>query len=264
MRKSPGSLALVLAGTVALAGCTSPMGRIALREGHRVDPALLAVPANPDLVSGKQALSAGNYGAAIAALRLARLDPACAAEATNGLAVAYAGIGRDDLAERYFRQAVAMAPDDRRFAANLARFTQGRETQLAAAAPPAPPPAPVVPQLKAGLHVAAVGTSTAVTFSAAPNAAQRPATTTSPRITVAVAPPVKVLRVTPGQPELAAASPVKSGPVKSGPVKAGAPARLTVLVPRPALVVTPPRMALATLGWRPVINRAVRDVSEFD
>ncbi|MCZ8325373.1 MAG: hypothetical protein O9283_08945 [Sphingomonadaceae bacterium] len=259
MRKSPGSLALVLAGTVALAGCTSPMGRIALREGHRVDPALLAVPANPDLVSGKQALSAGNYGAAIAALRLARLDPASAAEATNGLAVAYAGIGRDDLAERYFRQAVAMAPDDRRFAANLARFTQDRETQLAAAEPPAPPPAPVVPQLKAGLHVAAAGGNKTITVSGAPVAAQRPATAAAPRIAVVAPPPVKVVRVTPGQPELAAA-----GPVKAGPVKAGAPARLTVLAPRPALVAAPPRMALATLGWRPVINRAVRDVGEFD
>lgn len=264
MRKSPGSLApgslaLVLAASAALAGCTSPMGRIALREGHRVDPALLAVPANPDLVSGKQALSAGNYGAAIAALRLARLDPASAAEATNGLGVAYAGIGRADLAERYFRQAVAMAPDDRRFAANLARFTRAQEVQLAAAAQPAPPPAPVVPQLKAGLHVAAVGTSKAVTVSAAPAAAQRPATAAAPRIAVVAPPPVKVVRVTPGQPELAAA-----GPVKSGPVKAGAPARLTVLAPRPALVAAPPRMAQATLGWRPVINRAVRDFGALD
>ncbi len=254
MRKFPGSLALVLATSAALAGCASPLGRIALREGHRVDPALLAVPANPDLVSGKQVLSAGNYGAAIAALRLARLDPASAAEATNGLAVAYAGIGRDDLAERYFRQAVALAPEDRRFAANLARFTQVHEAQLAAAAPPAPPPAPIEQKLKAGLHVAAAGGNKTITVSAAPVAAQRPATAAAARIAIAAAPPVKVVRVTPGQPALAAA----------GPVKAGAPARLTVLAPRPALVAAPPRMALATLGWRPVMNRAVRDFGELD
>ena len=158
MSKTLRNLALVALASVAVAGCASPLGRIAMRSGPQPDPALLAPPVNPDLIEGRKALATGNYGAAIAALRLARLDPDSAAEATNGLGVAYARIGRDDLAERYFRQAIVLAPQDRRFAANLDRFYQVRDARLARLAQAAPKPvAPVMPTMQAGIRVAVGG-----------------------------------------------------------------------------------------------------------
>src|SRR3546814_9961813 len=45
-----------------------------------------------------------------------------AAEAYNGLGVAYAKLGRADLAERYFKMALSMDGTNPRFAANLDRF----------------------------------------------------------------------------------------------------------------------------------------------
>ena len=200
---------------------------------------------------GKRALADGQYGAAVAALRLARLDPGCAAEATNGLGVAYAQLGRDDLAERYFREAVAMDPQDRRFTANLARFEQARAVQLAAH--PAPPPvAAPAPQLKAGLRVASGGGSKAVT--------------------VGGTAPVRPLRVAPP-------SPVKVGAVASRSAGAATPAavtvdpapapsaRLTVVSPRPIAPTLPGASATRSrlaLAWQPPIHRTFAEPVELD
>lgn len=74
------------------------------------------------LDAGRQALANDNFGAAIAVFREARLRSETAAEAYNGMAIAYSRIGRPDLAERFFRQAIANAPDDRRYYRNLARL----------------------------------------------------------------------------------------------------------------------------------------------
>src|SRR3546814_14347739 len=67
-------------------------------------------------------LRAGHPANAIQQFRLAALDPGSAAEAFNGLGVAYARLGRADLAERYFRMALSMDGANPRFAANLERF----------------------------------------------------------------------------------------------------------------------------------------------
>ena len=82
------NLMLAVAGTAILAGCGSPLSRVRLTGAQTQE--LTAAPINSDLAAGKRALAVGQYGAAVAALRLARLDPACSAEATNGLGVAYA------------------------------------------------------------------------------------------------------------------------------------------------------------------------------
>jgi tetratricopeptide (TPR) repeat protein len=92
---------------------------------------------------GRAALDAGLNAEAIAAFSEARLEPYLLAPSLNGMAVAYARLGRLDLAERYFMQAVAAAPQDVRFTANLAHLQQtlrGMEEEyrppvLAAAAP---------------------------------------------------------------------------------------------------------------------------------
>ena len=249
MMKYGTNLLLAVAGTAVLTGCGSPLSRIRLTGAATQE--LTAAPINSDLAAGKRALADGQYGAAVAALRLARLDPGCAAEATNGLGVAYAQLGRDDLAERYFREAVAMDPQDRRFTANLARFEQARAVQLAAR--PAPPPvAAPAPQLKAGLRVASGGGSKAVT--------------------VGGTAPVRPLRVAPP-------SPVKVGAVASRSAGAATPAavtvdpapapsaRLTVVSPRPIAPTLPSASATRSrlaLAWQPPIHRTFAEPVELD
>ena len=48
--------------------------------------------------------------------------PEHSAGATNGLAVAYLQLGRPDLAERFFKEAIALDPGNRKYQANLNRF----------------------------------------------------------------------------------------------------------------------------------------------
>lgn len=99
---------------------------------------------------GRAALDTGQNAAAVAAFSEARLEPALLGPSLNGMAVAYARLGRLDLAERYFNQAVAAAPQEARFAANLARLQEtlravDERPALAAAAPaPAAEPAPTI------------------------------------------------------------------------------------------------------------------------
>lgn len=93
------------------------------------------------LTAGREALDKGNWAEAIIALRDAQRYPRFAAQAHNGMGVAWAQLGRADLAERYFQQAISEAPDDRRFAANLSRLyaLNARPEPVLAAAPVAAP-----------------------------------------------------------------------------------------------------------------------------
>ncbi|MEY4239520.1 MAG: hypothetical protein RL339_2121 [Pseudomonadota bacterium] len=210
MRKTLGTLMLLVVSATALGGCSSLFGRAALNSRAAASEELFAAAPNPDLVAGRQALSEGQLGAAIAALRLARLDPASTAEATNGLGVAYAQLGRDDLADRYFHQAAALAPQDPRFAANLERFNQSRAARLAHAPPAPAAPAPAEQVLKAGIRGAVGGTSKAVTVSSRPAA---------PRVTVSVQTLASLVQVSPGRSQINPA----------GPVQVGKPARVAML-----------------------------------
>ena len=74
------------------------------------------------LEAGKEDLRNGNFAAAMEAFRHASLGRATRADALNGLGVAYAGVGRLDLARRYFYQAASLDPEDSRYAANIARL----------------------------------------------------------------------------------------------------------------------------------------------
>lgn len=91
------------------------------------------------LEAGRIHLERGRLTQAVTAFRQASYDPAYAARAYNGMGVAYAQIGRQDLARRYFAMAVSADPQDERFARNLARLDHApvggmERAELAAAA----------------------------------------------------------------------------------------------------------------------------------
>lgn len=114
---------LALACVPALAGC-----KMLGIGGHGIASNASLHERLPDdfgaaqLAAGRQALTDGHVPDAIESFMLAKLYPAQAAAAANGLAVAYSRLGRTDLTERYFREAIALAPEDERFRTNLAKF----------------------------------------------------------------------------------------------------------------------------------------------
>lgn len=242
MRSSMKAALLLAISVPALTACANPFVK-----ANQAAARLLPVSGNADLAMGRQALADGQYGTAIAALRFARLDPACSAEATNALGVAYARIGRDDLAERYFREALALAPDDRRFAANLARFEQGRSARLAnlaAAQVPAPVAAPIQP-LKGNVRMvmAGPGRSVMITRAASPQA-----------IRVVNPVPAQTIQVANGKLQLAAAGPVRAGPI----------AHVTVTGPAPWAIRTAPSAKQLAMARGPLVRRASGVDADFD
>lgn len=127
-----GSTLAVLSGGLLMAGCQSTAAKYAkLNSGIRVAEASHAtLRAEQQIASGREALSSRNYAAAIAAFREASVEESFRPAALNGLGVAYAGIGREDLAEHFFRGAISLDPSNRKYDENLSRLYR---TQLAAA-----------------------------------------------------------------------------------------------------------------------------------
>jgi tetratricopeptide (TPR) repeat protein len=76
------------------------------------------------LEEGRAQLREGNISAAVASFRIALLDASSRAEASNGLGVAYARLGRHDLADRYFQGAISAEPENSKYVANLLRLQQ--------------------------------------------------------------------------------------------------------------------------------------------
>lgn len=121
--------------------------------------------AQQQLELGRAALATQNYASAAAAFRNSALEPEFAAESHNGLAIAYAGMGRNDLAEDYFRQAIAEDPATPKYADNLLRLQRAnfaieqdrRARAELIAIPAAPQSAQVMPgtSLRASLTITA-------------------------------------------------------------------------------------------------------------
>ncbi|PKP86339.1 MAG: hypothetical protein CVT78_13755 [Alphaproteobacteria bacterium HGW-Alphaproteobacteria-17] len=114
---------------IALASCSfGPRLETAMPQIRSI-PVLADLSAPESLVRARTFLAAKQYGLAIELYKAASRDPALAAESLNGLAVAYDGIGRRDLAERYFQRALAARPGDARTKRNLAAFyaTSGQD-----------------------------------------------------------------------------------------------------------------------------------------
>lgn len=114
---------VAMAGTL-LSGCSLFGGnQVASLDGDR--PAELATAeaiAEIQLEVGRENLADGNLAAAARYLQGARLHPATRADATNALGVVYVRLGRLDVAQRYFQEALEVEPDNARFATNLARL----------------------------------------------------------------------------------------------------------------------------------------------
>jgi Flp pilus assembly protein TadD len=134
-----------LLATVALSGCASIFGHGFADHGTAQSAPVLSV-GTIELAAARRAMDAGMTAEAIDHFRAAQTDPQALPAASNGLGVAYARLGRFDLADRYFRMAMALEPANQRFAANMLRLqgdyalAQARAaetTRLAEAAKPA-------------------------------------------------------------------------------------------------------------------------------
>jgi tetratricopeptide (TPR) repeat protein len=84
---------------------------------HAPAPALAA---GSSTEAGRAQLADGQPGLAIASFQRALSNGEPVAPALNGLGVAYARLDRDDLAERFFREAMAVDPANSRYSENLA------------------------------------------------------------------------------------------------------------------------------------------------
>ena len=196
MRKTTTPLCLTTALALSLGGC-------ALFPGGSSEPSIRVsstLPMGPQALAsfeiGRLALRDGNYAAAIAAFSDAREEPEVMAASLNGMGVAYAELGRPDLAERYFRQAMRAAPDDSRFEANLAKLLESQ------AAPLLPEPTP-----RLAAHEGPSEPSPEVRVS-------HPRITVAPTLRIAVAEPTSQLaRVSPNEVRLTMRTPADIEPL---------------------------------------------------
>ena len=115
----PASTVALVALAASLGGCQNFVQAFDFSR-HSSAPQYAIGPA--DLEEGREHLRAGRVGNALAPLHRAALNPQTSGDALNALGVAYAKLGRADLAERYFVAATRVDTGNERFAANLDRF----------------------------------------------------------------------------------------------------------------------------------------------
>lgn len=140
---------LLASAMLVLTGCSfGPHLDVAVSP-VRDAPVLAGMSSQESLVRARSYLAARQYGLAIELFKAAGRDPALAAESLNGLAIAYDGIGRADLAERYFQKALAQDAGDERTRRNLATFyaASGQQEKRRALLASAPADHPTVPPL---------------------------------------------------------------------------------------------------------------------
>ncbi|MFN2098448.1 tetratricopeptide repeat protein [Altererythrobacter sp. MF3-039] len=120
--KTTSTIALTLTLGLTLSACQAIFGPRTAHLDSAGQPQIAEHQINPALDQGRQLLKAGRIAQAVELLRVAQRDPSSMAEASNGLGVAYAKLGRHDLADRYFKMALSLEPSDTRFAANMIRL----------------------------------------------------------------------------------------------------------------------------------------------
>jgi Flp pilus assembly protein TadD len=103
-----------------LGACSSFLGIHFARHTPRAQPVeALAASVGASTAAGRAQLADGEPGQAIESFQHALTNGEPQAAALNGLGVAYARLSRDDLAERFFREAMAADPANTRYADNL-------------------------------------------------------------------------------------------------------------------------------------------------
>lgn len=116
------SIHAIALGTLAVAGCSfGPRFEAALPRVRDV-PVVANLGPSEALARGRTFLGSRQYGLAIELFKNSARDPDLRTESLNGLAIAYDAIGRQDIAERYFEEALASKPTDARTRRNLERF----------------------------------------------------------------------------------------------------------------------------------------------
>lgn len=155
-------LALILFGL--LNGCGSSRGLSGIRPVGDVAVGQTSVAAANALVER------GQYGLAIAAYRrVLRLDPANG-PAREGLAITYEMLGRADLADRYYQEALALAPRNPRIYQNFAAFLRAQRRDADAV------------QLMADMRIALPGAELAVAAVPAPALGSESASAVEPDV----------------------------------------------------------------------------------
>jgi len=124
-------LALLLVLAVPLGGCHSVFSAHFARHAApeykqlvRIDGAAEPTGAGSATAQGRAHLAAGEPGTAAESFQRALGMGEPIAPAANGLGVAYAELGRYDLAYRFFAQAISADPANRQYLQNLARLDQ--------------------------------------------------------------------------------------------------------------------------------------------
>jgi len=117
-------IATIVTASIALTGCQSFINKLGFGPKDQTMRAEAGAPifGSDELEKGRAAMKAGYLANAIAQFRMAAMNQETAPDAFNGLGVAYAKLGRADLAERYFKMAVNLDATNQRYAANLTRF----------------------------------------------------------------------------------------------------------------------------------------------
>jgi len=139
-----------LLGNALLLGCAAALGACQATGAPGLARNGIERPAPSETELGRAHLAAQRNGLAIEAFNRALVFGEPAAPAFNGLGVAYARLGRADLAYRFFTQASTADPANPLYARNLATLTQSAGFTLAAlrpqAARPLVAPAPPAPR----------------------------------------------------------------------------------------------------------------------
>ncbi len=110
---------MMLGGCQTISSAISPGGFTASSEMTDVDMSDYFLAR---LHAGRQHIRRGRLAQAVTAFRQASYDPARAGEAFNGMGVAYAQLGRADLARLHFRLAINAEPENARYQRNVARL----------------------------------------------------------------------------------------------------------------------------------------------
>ena len=143
MQNAPIRALVLIACAMPLGACNSLFGIKFARSAPKAEAVLAAktghAEAGPVTQAGRQQLTIGQVGLAIQSFQHALAVGEPVAPAANGLGVAFARLGRFELAAGYFQRAIAADPADARYAQNLGRLTRSptmlmrRDADLAAA-----------------------------------------------------------------------------------------------------------------------------------